>query len=224
MTPPADVCVTEHRLDPDRPRIAVDGAWLCRGCITQLRNHLAALPQRYADLEAILARGTVAAGQRVSGTTERWLPISPAVAEHRHQIAHDLVWWCVYVADERGIARPDSTEPATTAAWLARHVDWCAARRPAAEELLPVLRHLVGRAWALIDPRGSRRITIGPCITTDGDEPCEGTLYATVRAEDDPRPSAIYCEACGLDKPPAEWLRFGRTYVRATAGTDGVAG
>ena len=43
-------------------------------------------------------------------------------------------------------------------------------------------------------------------------------MYATVRAEDDPRPSSIYCETCGLDKSPIEWLRFGRTYIRATAG------
>ena len=220
MIPPADTCVTEHWYDSDRPRLAVDGAWLCRGCLTQLRNHLVALPRRYADLEMILTRGAAPGGQRVSGTTEQWLPISPAVAEHRHQIAHDLVWWCIYVADERGIARPSSAEPATTAAWLARHVDWCAARRPAAEELPAVLSQLAGRAWALLDPAGSRRINIGPCITTNDGEPCAGTLYATVRAEDDPRPSAIYCEDCGLDKPPAEWLRFGRTYTRATAAAD----
>ena len=224
MTLPAGTCVAEHRSDPDRPRLAVDGAWLCHGCLTQLRNHLTALPRQYADLEKVLARGSAAGGQRVSGTAQRWLPISPAVAEHRHQIAHDLVWWCVYVADERGIARPGSAAPATTAAWLAHHVDWCAAHRLAAEELLPVLRHLTGRARALLDPSGSRRITIGPCIVAVGGEPCEGIVYATVRAENDPRPSAIYCEACGLDKPPAEWLRFGRTYTRATAGGDGVAG
>ena len=217
MTSPAGTCVTEHRLDPDRPRLAIDGAWLCRGCITQLYNHLTALPRRYADLEGILAGGVAAGGDRVSGTADRRLPISAPVAEHRHQIVHDLVWWCIYVASERGIAQPESAEPVTTAAWLARHVDWCAARRPAAEELLPVLRHLVGRAWALLDPSGSKRITIGPCIATAGDEPCEGTLYATVRAEDDPRPSAIYCEVCGLDKPPAEWLRFGKLYTRAVA-------
>ena len=221
MTPPADVCVTEHRVDPDRHRLAADGAWLCRGCITQLHTHLTALPQRYADLEEILGGRAVGGGQRVSGTTERRLPISPAVAEHRHQIAHGLVWWCAYVAGERGIARPASADPATTAGWLARHVDWCAARRPAAEELPAVLRQLTGRAWALLDPAGTRRITIGPCVTTTGDEPCEGTLYATVRAEDDPRPSAIYCEDCGLDKPPAEWLRFGRVYIRATASQGG---
>ena len=212
MTSPADVCVTEHRVDPERLRTAIDGAWLCRGCLTRLRNDLTTLPRRYADLEEILG-GAAAGGERISGTAERRLPISAAVAEHRHQIVHDLLWWCIYVADERGIARPGSADPATTAAWLARHVDWCAAHRPAAEELPAVLRHLTGRAWALLDPSGSRRITIGPCIATVGDEPCEGIVYATVRADDDPRPSSIYCETCGLEKPPIEWLRFGKLYA-----------
>jgi hypothetical protein len=125
------------------------------------------------------------------------------------------------VASERGIVRPDSSDPHVIVAWLARHLDWCAANRPAAEKLLPVLRHLVGRVWALIDPSGSRRITIGPCIASAGDEPCEGVVYATVRAEDDPRPSVIFCETCGLEKSPIEWLRFGRIYARATADTGG---
>jgi hypothetical protein len=66
----------------------------------------------------------------------------------------------------------------------------------------------------MIDPDGTKRITIGPCISLLEAEPCEGVLYATVRADDDPRPSLIYCDTCDLEKSSIEWLRFGKTYQR----------
>jgi hypothetical protein len=208
-----DICVLEHRVDPERPRQALDGAYLCAGHHTELERLIAEMPARYDALGRILAAGgNGSKGPRVSGTTEKPLPINPAVASHRQQIQHDLVWWAIYIADERGIDKPGNGNPHTTAAWLTTHIDWCAANKVAAEELLPVLRELTGRAWAMIDPDGTKRITIGPCNAHVEDEPCDGVLYATVRADDDPRPSLIYCDTCDLEKSSIEWLRFGRTY------------
>jgi hypothetical protein len=225
MTHSSDVCVVEHKHDPDRPRRAVDGAYLCFGCLAQLRDLIDDLPSLYARLEDCLGSGGNGTGQRVSGSSSEPLPINPAVAELRNQICHDLVSWCVYVAEERGLELPmdhvvdgrgrtraASTPPSVTGPWLARHVDWCSRNRPAAEELLPVVRHLAGRARAMLDPDGRKRIAVGPCIAEVEDESCDGTLYATVRAEDDPKPSLIYCDVCEFEKEPLEWLRFGKLY------------
>ena len=211
MSTPSDICVTVHKHDPDRERRAVDGLYLCFGCLGQLRDLLDDLPALHARLGTVLATGGDG-GQRVSGSPSDPLPVNTAVIEHQQQIRHDLGWWCVYVADERGISRPGNGDPVTTAAWLTRHVDWCAANRPAAEELLPVLRQLAGRARAMLDPDGRKRITVGPCVAVVEEEPCDGTLYATVRAEDDPEPSLIYCDVCDFEKAPLEWLRFGKLY------------
>lgn len=101
------------------------------------------------------------------------------------------------------------------AGWLLRHVDWIAATLPAAEECPPVIWGLASRARSLLAPSGARRIEIGPCRETVDGEACGGTLYATVRKEDDPRPSVIYCGgACGLEMGAESWRRFGQTYLQ----------
>jgi hypothetical protein len=208
-----DLCVTPH----DDDRRALPTLRLCSSCRRQLERLIADMPGLYADLGRALAT-TGSAGQRVSGSAAEPLPINPAVADHRSEMHHGLVSWCVYVADARGIELPTSSEPAVTAAWLTTHAEWLAGDRAAAEECLPVMRALAGRARALLYPSGSKRIAIGPCCEvideTVSDARCCGTLYATVRAEDDARPSAIYCDTCEFYKAPEEWLRFGREYLR----------
>jgi hypothetical protein len=85
-----DLCVAEHRQDPDRPRRAMDGLYLCAGCHDQLADLLAQLPGLYADLEDALASGGASTGPSVSGSASEPLPINTAAADHRHQIQHDL--------------------------------------------------------------------------------------------------------------------------------------
>lgn len=219
-------CVTDNG---DEGRRALPGLRLCPGCRDHLERDIAALPGLYADLERVLAT-TGQAGQRVSGSSSEPLPINPAVADHRHQIAHDLTMWCVFVAEARGHTLPVDhitdrlgktraafTPPTITAPWLVAHVDWLAAQPDTAEECPGVMRDLAGRARALIQPSGARRIEIGPCCESGEGGVCPGTLWATVRAEDDVRASVIYCGVCEFEKPPSEWMRFGREYQRQQA-------
>lgn len=205
----SDLCVTPH--DPDRR--ALPSLRLCGGCRDRLERDLADLPGLWARLERALA--TVSSGgQRVSGSSSSPLPINLGVVEHRDQMRHDLVAWVRYVADERGMEYP-ANEVGAMARWLGRHVDWISARQEAAEECPPVMRELTGRARRLLEPDGSKRITVGPCPDPVDDEPCGGTLYATVRAEGDARPSVIYCSGpCGSERGAETWMRFGRTYLR----------
>lgn len=210
------LCVQERHGD-QRPE-ALPSLRLCRACYNRLRRDLADLGRLYVELERVLPAGsTPRYGQRVTGSSSRPLPISIPVVETRGQIAHDLAWWVGYVADRRGLTPPTGATVPALARWLAGHMDWIAANEHAAADLPPVARELAGRARALAYPSGARRITIGPCVEEIDGEPCGGTVYATVRSDDDPRPSRIYCLECGLEKPAAEWRRFGRDYLRAQA-------
>lgn len=213
MTPDPATCLLTHRHQPDRPRRAVDGLYLCRGHLKDLEQLIDKMPARYDELGRMLG-ATSGAGQRVSGSQSEPLPINPTIVDHRDLIRHALIWWCVYVAEQRGVNRPASGEPVVTAAWLGAHAQWLAADRPAAEECQPVMQQLASTAWSLVNPDGRKRIKVGPCCAVAGDEECAGTLFATVRAEDDPRPSVIYCDTCDLKKTSIEWLRFSRQYIQ----------
>lgn len=202
----ADLCVSDHG---DDERRAADTLRLCHPCRRHMAKLIDGLPQRYADLEDCLSVASTS-GDRVSGSSSTPLPINTAVASARFEIQHGLVSWVLYVAEARGLMVPmEGPEPRHTGPWLARHCDWLAADPVGAEECLPAMRALSGRAWALIDPSGRKRIKVGPCR-----ECAAGTLYATVRAEDDDRPSAIDCDSCEFTREPSQWLRFGRTYTR----------
>ena len=205
------LCVLDHDDDTE----ALPSLRICRGHHTALTRDLANLPRLHADLAAILPTGGSHNGTGpVSGTTNAPLPIRSDVADLRDQIHHDLIWWCLYVSERRGHALPADTVP-DIAAWLRRHIEWIAAHEVAAVDCPPVMRDLAGRAHGLLNPSGAKRIAIGPCHDSVETGPCLGTLWATCRAEDDPRPSEIYCDGpCGLKLGAEQWRRWGREYLK----------
>jgi hypothetical protein len=204
-----DLCVTEH----DTDRRALPGLRLCPSCRDHLARLLADLPGLHDDLAeamagltatargcSLLTPGTTPAEREALAIAETGLPLDPAISDHRHQIAHDLLWWAIYVADERGISRPGASDPATTAPWLAVHVDWLSANPAAAEECLPVMRQLAGRARHLLDP--DRRLPTGErCrVVSEAGERCNGTV-AMVLGRDDAW--SARCTACGQQEAAA---------------------
>lgn len=209
-----DLCVLPH----DDDRRALPSLRLCGSCHDRLERDLADLPHLHARLATILPTGGTASGTGpVSGSATVRLPIRDDVADLRDQIRHDLVWWAIFVADERGHAHPANTIPAI-AQWLGRHVEWIAGHEVAAVECPPVMRSLAGRAHALLNPSGAKRIRVGRCHDSVEDGPCGGMIWATCRAEDDPRESELYCDGpCGLRLSAEQWRRFGREYLRQQA-------
>jgi hypothetical protein len=209
----SNLCVADHG---DEDAEALPALRLCRSHRRRLEHDLRDLPRLHAELGDALTPGSAATGSgRVTGTSEARLPINPAVADHRDQIKHDLVWWAIYVADERGHAQPAANTVPAIADWLGRHVEWIAGHHVAAVECPPVMRNLVGRARALIAPSGAKRIEIGGCRDSVEAGPCGGTLWATVRAEDDVRPSELYCDGpCGLKLGAEQWRRWGHDYLK----------
>lgn len=203
-----DICLVPHTKDPERARRALDGKYACDGCCQQLDSNLRAAPNHYAQLGRNLATGGTGS-ERVSGTTTVPLPINLAIAAHRDHLRGVLVSWSRLVIDERGITGPATGEVDDTAPFLLRHAGWAAGHRWI-DEFAVEIRQAAGRARRLLDPSGAKQIRIGPCPETG----CAGMLHATVRAEDDDRGSLIYCDGCEFEKPPEEWLRFGKTYLR----------
>ncbi|MBA9003680.1 hypothetical protein [Thermomonospora cellulosilytica] len=196
----ATALLCPHHGEDRRAAPTLRTCWACRD---RMAAHLEALPALYGRLgDALVSPVTGGGGPRVTGTSSAPLPINPAVADHRDQIRHDLVWWTKYVADARALALPDD-RIGEIAGWLAAHVDWLAADPVASEELPPVLRALVGRAHGLLDP--SRRLPTGErCrVVSDGAERCAGVISMVQEADDT---WTARCSVCGPQEA-APYLR-----------------
>jgi hypothetical protein len=205
------LCQAAHSRDPERPRPAADGRNLCYGCITGMTRNLHDLPSLYEEVVASMPTTRRTGSAPVSGTREPGLPLNLPAGELRGQIEYDLYAAATWVATDRGINLPTDGRVATVCAWLSRHVDWLAASTYAAE-VRGVLVELVGAAYRVIDPE-RRPKELGPCVEElDDGEVCTGVLRASVLDVDDPRPSRIWCDTCGLELTPEQWFRFGKKY------------
>lgn len=200
-----DLCVVVHRRE-DRPRRAVDGLYLCRGCLHALGRHVADLPYLHDQLGRVLRRASTTA-LRITGGNQG-LPINPAVADARSTIRGALYSWARVVAEDRGLTPPSGAGGVSAptlhqiSAWLLPHVTWCAGHRWV-DEMAGELGGLVARAWALIEPHKLRVAELAPCPDCG-----DGMLGAVIRADGDPRPSLIFCDGCGTEYEPSQWRRL----------------
>ncbi len=201
-------CILEHCKDPERPRRAIDGGYICDGHLGELRMLVTEMADRADDLDRANGPG----GKR-SGTGDG-ITIDLAAAEQRAQMAAVMASWCRVVAEDRGIATPAGPELYRTVPWLERHVDWCAAQ-PWVDEMLLELRSVAGRAVGLTDIP-SRRIPLGEqCLTHAEGERCTGAIVIVIRGDD-------WTARCAVCEQPQE----ATPYLRGTAGrwvsTEGV--
>jgi hypothetical protein len=227
VTDRSDLCTTPH----DSDRRALPGLRLCGSCRDHLEDNIAALPGLYEQLAEELGTTTSARGLAVSGSSSEPLPINPAIADHRDQIQHDLVWWAIYVAGERNISTPERGTPAAVADWLGRHIEWIAGNQAAAEECPAVMRELAGRARSLLNPEHMLH-TGERCRVVSGEERCDGVIRF-VQGHDDAW--VARCTACGPQatepylhgKVAGRWVTLERVQayalgqfgIRATAAT-----
>lgn len=229
--PGPGACILAHYKDPERPRRALPGTQVCAGCHADLRSALTgedhfdngvrhrtpSLGELWTELEECLATGGRAGGAAVSGSRdESPLPFTPVVADHRRDIQDILASWVLQHMAEIGLNGPPTADPTVTSRWLATHLDH-AVRQDWVVDYAIELRHLRGRARALLDPVRRTRFVVAQCITQD----CPGWLVADVIANDDQLPSGIYCDApadvgCGADWPPMRWMELGRLVQQHT--------
>lgn len=223
VTPTTPLCVSVHARDPERPRPAADGAYLCAGCIRGMERHLARLPDLHADVvDSMPTDMGGGGGTPVSGSRTPRLPVNLEAGEMAGQIEHDVRYWVDLVAGARGLTGPMDPRMASRCAWLGNHVEWLAASGHAAE-IRAVLAELVAGALQVISPT-RRPIRLGPCVEVVDDVPCDGTLRATVTSMGD-RPAHIWCDTCPLEVDTAGWFRFGQTYASGVlVSSSGTAG
>lgn len=209
----SNLCVADHG---DEDAEALPALRLCRAHRRRFERDVRALGRLHGDLAAALGHDSSPRyGNRITGTSAAPLPINPAVADLRDQIRHDLVFWVLFVADQRSITGLPDDRVSEIAGWLLGHVEWLAGHPAGAVECPPVMAALAGRARGILAPDGAKRIRIGVCRDSVEDGPCGGTIWATVRADDDPKPSEVYCDGpCGLKKGAVEWRRWGREYLK----------
>ncbi|YCK35157.1 hypothetical protein ACNF49_14040 [Actinomadura sp. ATCC 39365] len=206
------LCQARHRHEPDRPRAAADGLNLCPGCRIALGRHIRDLPELHADVLAQLPTGRDTAAPPVTGSRTPPLPYNTRAGDWLAQTRHDLRSITSLVSVERGIAGPPPN-PGAQCAWLERHADWLAAH-PNAGAFKDMFAEQVGRAYSIIDPARLPLVLPVRCIEPVDDEPCGGILRATVRRDDDPTPSVIWCDGCDLELDTTQWHRYGRRLQR----------
>jgi hypothetical protein len=194
-----DICVMTHRQDPERPRRALDGLYLCHGHHTELERLIAEMPARYDDLQ----RPKGAGGPKITFANDPGLSVDEAAVNLRQQITGTIASWCRVVAEDRGITPPDSVDISRTAPWLTTHVDWCAAHRWV-DEMLVELRQITGRAIGITDIP-ARRVELGEqcLIHADGDR-CIGEITIIVRGDE----WIARCSECVGDQEATQYLRI----------------
>lgn len=193
-----DLCVMTHRQDPDRPRPAVDGLYLCRGHLRELERLVAEMPARHDDLD----RALLASGPKTHTTSSPGLTVDEAAADLRMHMTNLVASWCRVVAEDRGITTPAGPELARTSPWLIPHLQWCAAHRWV-DEMLTELRQVTGRAIGLTDIP-ARRIRLGEqCLTHTDGERCDGIVTIIIRGDD----WTARCPTCRIDQDAIPYLR-----------------
>ena len=220
-------CPLPHAFDPDRPRTPDHGLLICRGHARALPERIMALGSLHDQLAANLTQAG-ARGEPITGTTEHGIAINTAVVELRHAIRNELAGWCRIVVEDRDIHPPERDDAPSLAGFLATHAVWISTQEwvtdlwaaliadPAAKERdqetkskadkpRPDTRALTSKARSALKPGGPRKANLGePCPD------CGGGLLVLVREEDDVRPSDLWCEGCGRNWRPEEWLRLGK--------------
>lgn len=190
-------CIAHHAHDPDRPRPAAAGTLLCRGHLADLVRTLGELPDQDADLNR--AHGP---GQARPGAAGPGLPIDPATARHRTDMAAVVASWCRIVVEDRHVTPPPSAELADTVPWLLAHLQWCAGQ-PWAADMLTEMRDVAQRARALVDIRPRVLALAARCLVHIGGQRCTGAITIVIRGDD----WTAVCDACGTLQDAAPYLR-----------------
>lgn len=208
-------CPLPHAYQPERPRTPDHGLRICRGHAKALPDRILTLAQLHTELAANLCNPG-GHGEKVSGTADVGLKLNTTVADLRHAIKNELAGWCRIVCEDRDVSPPDSDDATSLARFLVTHCVWISTQ-PWVEDLWAALVHdptarerevspaLTSRARAVLSPSGTRKAELGE-VCPD----CGGGLLVMVRDEDDTRPSDLWCEQCGRNWRPEEWLRLGK--------------
>jgi DNA-directed RNA polymerase subunit N (RpoN/RPB10) len=154
-------------------------------------------------------------GLHVSATPD-YVPYRDAVGDERALCAAQLRAWARYVTEQRQVTPCADSRPATTAQFLATHLDWLCADEGAGT-FCDAVHGRYAAAVRLLYPINRRTFVItavdgSPARCLDCGEP----LAALIRNTDDLLPSEIRCTGCGQAIPASLWITYGRQLKRAS--------
>jgi hypothetical protein len=211
------LCVGHHRHEPERPRKALDGGYLCGGCIYRLDRTLAEVAELVEDLERALIRAG-SDGVKVSGDPERALPYNDQAGDARRVLLDVLGSWTRLIAEESGHAMPTDLSPAGQADWHRWHlsVGWLPARLWI-DEYATNLAQASGAGRAALAGQRTKTVPLGACPDTDRCDvltrsglPCRGTLLAVIDLSDEMLPATVTCNACGHEHAARDLPNLGK--------------
>lgn len=203
MTNAADVCIMTHYVDPDRPRLALDGLYLCYGHHAELERLVAELPRRHDDLQRALL---TAGGPKIYTGGTPGLTVDEAAARLRSRLAGILASWCSVVVQHRGVTPPASTAIAHTAPWMLRHIKWCAAH-DWVTVMLTELRQATREAIGITDIPARRIPLDEQCRQHLDGARCTGIVTLLARGDD----WLARCDTCAVDQDAIPYLRAVRS-------------
>lgn len=180
-----------------------DHQWLCRSCVDQLTEDLAAIPALWRELTTTLSRQDVIGGDASRKSAEAGLPYKASATEARYVLSNTVGTWARVLAENAGVATP--LRPVR---WLLLNVQ-ALVMHEAAGEAADEIHYVVTAAYRAID-RPPELLLAGPCPTED----CEAFLYAK------PDDIQVQCEACTAVYTVAdrrEWMINAASVLRVTS-------
>lgn len=188
-------CVLAHREDPDRPRRALSGLYVCAGHYRRLYQQVRQLGPLDRVLAARAANPT--ASRTGSKSAEIRIPLHEAAAITRREIRQILASWALMLMDEQRLHGPDFASGRGLVSWLLAHHD-AMCGHGAVDDYAAEVGALHKRAMAICYPFGNRRVPVAPCE-------CGGHLQVTLR--EDGGLTDAECDTCAAVLPPYRWLR-----------------
>lgn len=199
------LCLSTHRVDPDRARSARPGSYLCDACHDGLDRLLAQVPQLADDLERAMIPGAEK-GAKISGTPERALPFNERVGQARRELLDWLRSWTGLIAEERGHALPHDLSPRGQVNWHRVQLQMWTGSQPWVDEYATNLRAYVGAGRGALRGQRWKRVPVGACPDADRCDvstrihiTCRGTLTGVVDLADELLPATVECTNCGRE-------------------------
>lgn len=202
-------CAIPHRHRPDchddncggcLPRLATDDSLVCERDWTATVNGLRELPGLYVDLLCPTRAGS--AGPRVSGSTEKRLPMNDGPRQAREAIDAVLAEWARVLEGLR--YTPTGVTVDSRAAFIRAHAPLLLKHPEHADQLVADVRTLVRNGRRCAYPSSPAGQSMGTCPVVVEGETCGTPL----RARGDQQ--TVTCPGCGTTDTPAGFL------IRAT--------
>lgn len=197
------LCVMQHSYEPERPRQALPGGYLCGGCHRHADRMLSEIPDLIDDLERALIPGG-GNGPKITGDPERALAYNEKPGDARRYLLDWLGSWTRLIAEERGHDLPADLSTAGQVRFHRTQLENWTGSQPWVDEYVNNLRANLSAARGILAGQRRKYVPLGNCpdidrcdLDTRTEQRCTGTLVAVIDLDDDMLPAEVACTSCG---------------------------